>query len=92
MTKVLKAAGEEIDWLLYAVGACGGTTETARKLGVSRRTIINWLENGAGHAAFGKIVKLAAIAQVDPSLFRDGPPTRGQLAHYKGLARRGRAA
>lgn len=74
-----------IDWLLYAVGALGGPTKAAKKVGVNRRTIVKWLELGVDSAEHGKLRRLSELAKVPLSMFRTGPPTAANKRHYKKL-------
>lgn len=52
------------DWLAVAIGNMGGIGQAARKMGVSRQTIYNWLEQGLGTIEFEKVVRLAKQADV----------------------------
>jgi hypothetical protein len=59
---------QEWDWLAYAVRAAGGPSRSigvaAKKLGVTRSTIYEWIAEGAGKASVEKILLLSELSNV----------------------------
>jgi hypothetical protein len=63
------------DWLLFAVNNLGGATRAAKKIGVSKSAVANWLLNGTARARHGDVVRLVELAKM-PAEPRLGPPRK----------------
>ena len=70
------------DWLGYAIEKLGGPSKAAGQIGVSRQTIYVWLETGLAVSPFGKVVRIAQLADVPLEYLsrRMGPPEDIALA------------